>query len=106
MAIRPGTADRRRALFDEAVEIIEREYPDELEPATKPIGASGRFGAGVRPMWQRGPSLISPQLLYPWAQTEQALHDLAKVDASPFDDVAFEYTNPTTGSHVLPTIGC
>ena len=31
MAIRPGTADRRRALFDEAVEIIEREYPDELE---------------------------------------------------------------------------
>ena len=31
MAIRPGTADRRRALFDEAVEIIEREFPDELE---------------------------------------------------------------------------
>jgi AraC family transcriptional regulator, regulatory protein of adaptative response / methylphosphotriester-DNA alkyltransferase methyltransferase len=31
MAIRPGTADRRRALFDEAVEIIEREYPGELE---------------------------------------------------------------------------
>ncbi len=83
-----------------------QQYPDELEPATKPLNASSRFGAGVRPMWQRGPTLISPQLLYPWAQTEQALRDLAKVGASPFDDVAFEYTNPTTGSHVLPTIGC
>jgi gentisate 1,2-dioxygenase len=83
-----------------------QQYPDELEPATKPLNASSRFGAGVRPLWQRGPSLISPQLLYPWAQTEQALHDLAKVDSSPFDDVAFEYTNPTTGGHVLPTIGC
>jgi len=31
MAIRPGTADRRRALFEEAADIIEREYPDELE---------------------------------------------------------------------------
>ena len=83
-----------------------QQYPDELEPATKPIGASSRFGAGVRPMWERAPSLISPQLLYPWATTEQSLHDLARIDASPFDDVAFEYTNPTTGGHVLPTIGC
>jgi gentisate 1,2-dioxygenase len=83
-----------------------QQYPDELEPATRPLGASGRFGAGVRPMWERGPTPISPQLLYPWSQTESALHDLAKVDASPFDDVAFQYTNPTTGGHVLPTIGC
>jgi len=83
-----------------------QQYPDELEPATKALGASSRFGPGVRPMWQRGPTAISPQLLYPWSQTEQALHDLARVDASPFDDVAFEYTNPTTGGHVLPTIGC
>ena len=34
---------------------------------------------------------------YPWGQTEQALHELARTDASPFDDVAFEYTNPLTG---------
>ncbi|MBV9214526.1 MAG: helix-turn-helix transcriptional regulator [Actinobacteria bacterium] len=31
MAIRPGTANRRRALFEEAAEIIEREYPKDLE---------------------------------------------------------------------------
>jgi gentisate 1,2-dioxygenase len=45
-------------------------------------------------------------MVYPWAETERALHDLAKVDASPFDDVAFDYTNPTTAGPVLPTIGC
>jgi gentisate 1,2-dioxygenase len=84
-----------------------QQYPDELEPATRPLGdSSSRFGPQMRPMWQRGTSPISPQFLYPWSQTEQALHDLARVDASPFDDVAFEYTNPTNGGHVLPTIGC
>jgi len=84
-----------------------QQYPDELEPATRPPGdSSSRFGGPMRPMWQRQSSPVSPQLVYSWGQTERALHDLAKVDASPFDDVAFEYTNPTTGGHVLPTIGC
>ena len=31
MAIRTGTVQRRRALFEEAVEIIEREYASDLE---------------------------------------------------------------------------
>ncbi len=31
---------------------------------------------------------------------------MAKIDSSPFDDIAFEYTNPLTGGSVLPTIGC
>lgn len=31
MAIRSGTIQRRRALFEEAVEVIEREYPSDLE---------------------------------------------------------------------------
>jgi gentisate 1,2-dioxygenase len=84
------------------------QYPDELEPATVPVGASyNRYGGGnLRPLWQRQSSRISPQLLYPWAKTEQALHELKRTEASPFDDVAFEYTNPTTGGPVLPTLGC
>ena len=28
------------------------------------------------------------------------------MEANPFDDVALEYTNPTTGGHVLPTLAC
>lgn len=84
-----------------------QQYPDELEPATKPPGASDAlFGPAMRPAWLRQPTRVSPKMVYPWAETERSLRALAKVDASPFDDVAFEYTNPTTGGPVLPTIGC
>jgi gentisate 1,2-dioxygenase len=83
-------------------------YPDELNPATKPIGDShARYGAGfLAPVWEHPSSPISPLLTFPWSRTEPALHELAKFDASPFDDVAFRYTNPANGRHVLPTIGC
>jgi gentisate 1,2-dioxygenase len=83
-------------------------YPDELNPATKDIGDSeGRYGAGyLQPVWENSVSPISPLLRFPWAKTEEALHRLAKYDASPFDDVAFRYTNPATGKDVLPTLGC
>ena len=35
-----------------------------------------------------------------------ALRGQREMEGSPFDDVAMEYTNPTTGSHVLPTLSC
>jgi gentisate 1,2-dioxygenase len=85
------------------------EYPEGgLQPATKQPGDSFyRFGAAhLRPLWGHASTPVSPLMVYPWRQTEEALNNLAKVDASPFDDVAMEYTNPVTGGHVLPTIGC
>jgi gentisate 1,2-dioxygenase len=84
------------------------DYPDQLYPATKPVDDSvRRFGGGfLRPTWDRSSSLVSPLLTFPWAQTEHALHELAGSEVSPYDDVAFQYTNPTTGGHALPTIGC
>ena len=60
----------------------------------------------MRPIGARDSSPISPLFSYPWAETEKALHRLAEIEADPFDDIAFDYTNPTTGGHVLPTIGC
>jgi len=83
-------------------------YPDEIEPATRPLGDSyNRYGIGhLRPVWEKHRTPVSPLLSFPWEQTERALHRIAKSDASPFDDVAFEYTNPMTGGHVLPTIAC
>jgi gentisate 1,2-dioxygenase len=86
-------------------------YPDEIEPATHALGESySRYGSGhLRPTWDQGPAPapnVSPLLSFPWEQTEKALHEMAKVDASPFDDISFEYTNPITGGPVLPTIGC
>lgn len=83
-------------------------YPDELNPATKAVGDShARYGGGyLRPAWENGAPPISPLLTYPWAATEKALHELARFDSSPYDDVAFQYTNPATGGSVLPTMGC
>jgi gentisate 1,2-dioxygenase len=87
---------------------IQERYGEELETPTKAPGdAEDRFGsANLRPVWAGSPSPVSPLLSYPWAETEAALQRLARVDASPYDDVAMEYTNPLTGGHVLPTMGC
>jgi gentisate 1,2-dioxygenase len=84
------------------------EYPDQLHPATKAIDDSlHRYAGGhLRPIGDAS-AVISPLLSVPWEQTEHALFQMAKLgEASPFDDVAFRYTNPTTGGDALPTIGC
>jgi gentisate 1,2-dioxygenase len=97
---RPITVALRQAL--------QEPYSDELQPATTPLGDStARYGAGhLRPMGTHATSPISPLFSYPWADTERSLHELARFSSDPFDDVAFDYTNPLTGGHVMPTIGC
>lgn len=82
-------------------------YETSLQPLTKKMGdSSARYGAGhLRPVGAK-PDPISPLFLYPWSETEEALHHLAQADEDPFDDIAFDYVNPTTGGHVMPTIGC
>jgi len=87
---------------------IHEDFPEGLDPANKlPDESFRRYGSGhLRPARSTGAQLISPLHAYPWEQTYQALHELASVEADPFDDVALEYTNPTTGGHVLPTLAC
>ena len=64
-----------------------------------------KYGIGqLRPAWEAPCKQYSPIFSYKWKTTEQALNNLAKVDASPFDDVALEYTNPHTGRPVMDTI--
>jgi gentisate 1,2-dioxygenase len=84
------------------------EYEGDFQELTRqPDESLSRYGAGhLRPIWDHGTRPVSPLLSFPWTQTERALHDLARVESSPYDDVAFQFTNPTTGGHVLPTIGC
>jgi gentisate 1,2-dioxygenase len=79
-----------------------------VQKVTKVSGGSERRfdQAGLRPAWELPVPAASPLLNYKWAKTETGLRRLAEVDASPFDDVALEYVNPTTGGSVLPTIGC
>jgi gentisate 1,2-dioxygenase len=84
------------------------EYPGDFQETNRQVDESlSRWGAGhLRAVWDRGARTVSPLLSFPWSQTERALHDLARVETSPYDDVAFQFTNPSTGGHVLPTIGC
>jgi len=68
-------------------------------------GSVLKYGGGqLRPAWEEPIQKYSPISTYKWAATERALNNLAKVDASPFDDVALEYTNPHTGRPVMDTI--
>ena len=68
-------------------------------------GSLMKYGMGqLRPAWEAPQKKYSPISTYKWATTEKALNNLAKVDASPFDDVALEYTNPHTGRAVMDTI--
>jgi gentisate 1,2-dioxygenase len=68
-------------------------------------GSLMKYGVGqLRPAWEAPCQKYSPLFTYKWKVTEQALNNLAKVDASPFDDVALEYTNPHTGRPVMDTM--
>jgi gentisate 1,2-dioxygenase len=68
-------------------------------------GSVLKYGVGqLRPAWEPPTVEYSPLFSYRWEATERALNNLAKVDASPFDDVALEYTNPHTGAPVMRTI--
>jgi len=97
---RPLTVALRQSRFEQ--------YPKGAQPLVRTPGdSSARFGTGLLRPASAKESAISPILSYPWMETEPALQRLADVNAiDPFDDVAFDYTNPLTGGHVLPTIGC
>jgi gentisate 1,2-dioxygenase len=83
-------------------------FADDRQVPSKTVGDSvRRYGAsGLKPAWTTPPELVPPLVHYKWDQTYAALKRLAEVDASPFDDVALEYTNPATGGHALRTMAC
>ena len=82
-------------------------YETKLQARTKAMGHSAvRYGTGgLRAVGAKAEE-VSPLFLYPWAETEAALHRLAEVSNDPYDDIAFDYVNPTTRGPVMPTIGC
>ena len=66
---------------------FQEDFPDERQPLSP--------SQGLSPMH------------YSWSDTRQALNDLAAADTgSPHDGLIMEYTNPSTGSSVMPTIAC
>jgi len=88
-------------------------YPDHRQPVSKPDNYHlKKYGGGnLMPAWSSpdtryNATKVSPLLIYKWAKTYKALHELAQVETSPYDDVFLTYTNPKTGGQVLPTLGC
>ena len=82
-------------------------YAQERQPVTQAADYSAhKYGAGVRPLGARQAPVFSPQRAYRWQDTYAALSHLAAAgEASPYDDIAVEYTNPARGGHGLPTLG-
>ncbi len=79
-------------------------YPHEAQEVTKVVNNTVlKYGVGqLQPAWEQRSRIYPAMHTYKWAATEQALNNLAQVDASPFDDVALEYINPHTGGSVMP----
>ncbi len=86
------------------------EYPNETQMAGEDVDISlAKYGAGaLRPAWGDAPSKDhSPLMHYPWTTAKAALDRLAVSETgSEFDDVILEYTDPTTGGPVMPTMAC
>ncbi|MGE3643306.1 MAG: cupin domain-containing protein [Beijerinckiaceae bacterium] len=89
-------------------QVHQEPYPHLLQSPTLPIGTGlAKFGRGtLMPIGQRTSTRVSPLMRFPWEDTLAALQALTEISADPYDDVAMDYVNPMTGSHVLPTIGC
>ncbi len=83
-------------------------YREERQAVERPAGFSERrFGtAGLRPAWEPEGQEPGHLLHYRWEAARAALDRLAGVEASPFDDVIFEYVAPGTGKSPLATLGC
>lgn len=112
-----GSKDDQPAVWVDALDIplnnyldasFFEQYPHEAQPVTHaPNTTVLKYGVGqLRPAWEQRSLQYPPMHTYKWAATEQALTNLAQVDASPFDDVALEYTNPHTGGSVMPSFSC
>ncbi len=83
-------------------------HPSDTQEVTAVLdGSVLKYGVGqLRPAWEEKAAEFPPIFTYKWADTERALNNLAKVDASPFDDVALEYINPHSGGPVMYTLSC
>ena len=113
-----GSDSDERAIWIDGLDIPLNKYLDTsfFEPYTADTqevtkvenGTVLKYGVGqMRPAWETRSLDFPPISTYKWTDAEKALNNLAKSgEASPFDDIALEYTNPHTGEAVMKTISC
>lgn len=82
-------------------------FPQHRHPVQQVNGSEQKYsGPHLKPVWDTPPKDHSPLLNYRWDPTYEALKRVGEGPASPFDDVCFEYLNPSTGGSTLPTMSC
>lgn len=113
-----GSDSAERAIWVDGLDIPLNNYLDAsfFEPYAGEVqavtqvrnGTVLKYGVGqLRPAWEPRSVDYPPLSTYKWADTERALNNLARAEAaSPFDDVALEYTNPHSGGPVMNTMAC
>lgn len=79
-----------------------------LEPHNQTAGGSDDFGnGGMLAGRERARTANSPQLVYKWHVAESLIACAFASDSiDPHEGAVFEYVNPRTGGHVMPTIAC
>ena len=82
-------------------------YYEDVQPETVPENhTADSLGRGLLRNQYAAPKERSLSLIYKWKDTYAALHSAIDTEASPFDDVIFEYTNPLDAGHTLPGMSC
>ena len=80
----------------------------EVEPAVHPENYFASRAGLIRPARSSSEPAILPPTHYKWRDTLKAVNDLGALvetdGASPYDGKLFEYTNPSTAGHTLPTL--
>ena len=79
-----------------------------LEPHNRSAAELDDFGhSGLLAGRTRDRPVNSPQLVYKWAVAERMISRAFETDAvDPHEGAVFEYVNPVTGGHVMPTLAC
>jgi gentisate 1,2-dioxygenase len=77
------------------------------QSVVRPSGtANMKFGSNLVPVDWQPAGKASPVFSYPYARTREVLDAMQRSGApDPFHGYKMRFINPTTGSHVMPTIG-
>lgn len=82
-------------------------FPEDTQPITGVGDSIRKYASGaLRPVWGEQELPYSPLWHYKWDKTYDALKGLSELGSDPFDDVAMEFSDPTTGRPVLRSMTC
>jgi len=90
---------------EENGEKVKKDVQDEMFPRNYSINTYRRGGLMSRSVSHlRGTGNASPMYIYRWDYTREFLEEMKSQDGSPYDGIMLEYTDPTTGGPVYPTM--